>query len=347
MAVSPRPLDRLSQRTLVALDRALNRAVGSKGFRASGSGSRQARHARVARAMALAITACGIYAPDDDEMAAAFLSPELATLRPLSARVHGKFNYLVSRAPPTPAMLERSWTLGMDRLFELVPRLATLTRDEVLSVQAALCLMFIPAILQGSDWARHWKSAWSSARKRRLLDNPHIRMQLSIMGSYVGECGPHVAWLLDARSRNREMADAYCFVRDDVTTDLLEVNALNIRGEEVDPIRALYRPRPLSTVRRLLKYVRSCMREQMHFTNEGLVLMLLYYVRDVARHLDQLRAVCAPGEVGMVQTELQVVERVMVLEKARFWRAHDTLEDGPARTALVEFWNTRLRALDS
>jgi hypothetical protein len=336
-------VSRLSAHTVEVLDRALASVSTTSGLaqRSGPTGSRQARHARLARGTALAVAACGLLAAEHDEFASTFLSPDFATLRPLSARVHSKFVYLMAQRPPTRGALERLWSHGMRRLFEVAPSLSDAPRDETLSVHAALTLMFSGPLAYGPAFETSWRQAWQRAEREGLLDNQHLRMQLAVMGTHVGQPGPHLDWLLEARSRPHEMADIYCFVRKDDSEDLLELNAKHIRGGEIDPLDALYPPKPLSTVRLVLRYVRTCMRDTSHFSNGGQALMLLYWVADVARHIGELQRVSSPEETRSIMDELRATEHVMLIEKARFWSVHDGLEPGPLRERLVELWGTR------
>jgi hypothetical protein len=340
---------RLSEPTLRALERALalvapRAAEGAEAFGPKSESSRQARHARLSRTTALAVAACALGATEHDDLTEAFLAPDFGTLRPLSAQVHSKLAYLATRRKPSFEGLERSFARGRERLFAIAPELEGLSRNDVLSLQSALMLMLIGPIVYRGAFEAHWRSTWSQAQRAGILDNEHVRMQLAVMGTYVGRCGPHVEWLLESRSRRREMADVYCFVRRDDGDDLLELSANHVRGLELDPLDALYPPKPLSTVRLLLRYVRTCLRDPTHFTNEGQALMLLYWIADVAKHIGDLRRVATREELGKVTDELGATERVMTIEKARFWRIHDRLENGIVRRVLLDLWKTSFGA---
>ncbi len=336
-----RTIDHLSDETLAALDRALYQISATKGLKESGSasGSRQARHARIARARSLAVAACALLAADDDRIAAAFVSPDFATLRPLSAKVHSKFVYLASQHPPSTASLKRSWSRGFGRLCELA---TVRSGEETLSMQSAFCLMFAAAIAGGQRFGELWKQTWSDASRRGLLDRRHVRMNLAVMGSFVGHCHAHVEWTTDTRTRSHEMADIYTFVRRDEADDLLEMTANLVRGRPVDPRDALYPPKPLSTIRFLLRYVRTCLRDPCHFSNEGHVLMVLTWVAEAARMLDELRPSSEADEFRSGLDELQRTERVMQIEKARFWRVYDGVRETRLRERLAGLWKLRI-----
>ena len=226
------------------------------------------------------------------------------------------------------------------RLRSQARRLTRLPAEEVLLVHSALCLLFAGPLLYGKSFHPEWSELWRRARRWRLLDNPHLRMQLALMGSYVGDCRAHVAWLMDERARSHEITDTLCFTRRDVSPSLRDATARHIRGGRLPLGAALFEAAPASSVRHLVDYVRTCMRSPHHLESEGLTLMLLTWVDETSNLLCRLgeRSLAFEEDIKSLALALRKLEHVQVMEKSRFWRLLDRTRAGPGRERLQALW---------
>jgi hypothetical protein len=162
------------------------------------------------------------------------------------------------------------------------------------------------------------------------------------MGSFVGRCDAHVDWLMDEACRPFELADAYAFVRRDLSADLVAADARRMRGELTAP------PDPrtaggLANLNHLAAYVRSSLRNAHHFYTEGHALMLLTWAEELARQYRTLRA----GEpldrdITALCTSLMQIECVQRLEKSRFYAIWERLPATPLREHMTRLWTASL-----
>jgi hypothetical protein len=304
--------------------------------------TRQARHARMLRASYMGVAGSLLLAGSEDAYVDLLFHPEFARMRPQSAPVHNRLMHILgTEGEISPAVLERIWDKVLPRWLDLARRARFLDRDRLLVIQSGLMALFLGPAILNEHFEHGWRHLWKEAKRRGILDNPHLRMQLAIMGSYAGRCGPHVDWLMDPRLRSFDVADTLCYVRRDRSPLLLDQTAASIRGDTPSDARwnALVESAPLSTWRRLADYVRACMRFKGHFSNEGLVLMVLCWVEDIAqRGLILREGDGSSSEVRQLLAELRRIESVEILEKSRFWKVIEGTPDGPVRQRLVGLW---------
>jgi hypothetical protein len=164
-------------------------------------------------------------------------------------------------------------------------------------------------------------------------------MQLALMGSWAGDDSEHSRWLLDPRSRDFELADIYCFVRRDISPHVFERCAQNIRGDHVEPSLCLMPARPVSTLTHAVSYALTCLRDRMHLRGAAQALMLLNWLEDVALRIEHLSAdPILADDIAATRRRLRRFERVQHMEKARFWKVHDSLPEGALKERLRALW---------
>jgi hypothetical protein len=275
--------------------------------------------------------------------------PEFARLRPLTAPVHTRLFYLagtrVGRELRTVAAAERAVELLLPEFLTLGRRAGQASVDEALQLQS-LYAGFAPGfLLHGRHFADHWDDIWKLARRRGLLDNLHIRMQLAILGSYVGRCGAHVDLLLDPKARAFDLIDTLFYVHAGSGEQELQAIARYVRGEHLLPEQVLPPERARATWRRLADFVRSYTRLPGHFSSEGSILMALSWVEEIARRAEKLRS-SGPGEDRFAAESRQMllwlkkIDSVQAIEKGRFWRVVDSLPGGSVKQRLLQLWSS-------
>ena len=294
------------------------------------------------RVRALGVAGCLAMACEDAHLADVFLDRRLAVMRPLSAAVHGGVVRISGAGTAfAPEGLERVWGRLLPHYFDLARRTAGLDRDGLLVLHSVHAALSAGVLLAPKLFAQHWRDLWRDAGRRGLLANPHVRMQLAILGSHVGQTGPHVDWLCDARVHAFDLADTLCFVRRDTSEEILDQTAASIRGEPVDSERwtSALANAPTASWLRLAEYVRACTRFSGHISNEGQALMVLSWVEDIA----QRRLILQQGDgsdeaVRQLCRALRRIESVQTLSKSRFHRVIKRLRAGPVRDRLVYLW---------
>lgn len=302
--------------------------------------SRQARQAQLTRARSTAMAGALLLATEDDVVRELVLSRELVRLRPYSAETQLKAMSL------TPLLQGLTMTgclvlfeHAFARLLELGSRVRVLPQIEVLRIDSCLSCMYVGPIVFGPAFRGPWCDAYRTAQRDGLLENPHIRLLIAMMGSWVGESEPHIAWLLDHSLRDYDMAESYCFVRRDTGDDLFRTLAAVARGARLDPVQCLLPGRAAATVRGLIEYLLACLRDPSYLSSPGHLLMLLSGVEDAQRHVARMRregtVVCDEEHLF---DALRRFERVQQLEKRSFWSLCDELPEGALKARLLELW---------
>lgn len=305
---------------------------------ASSSSTRQARHVQVLRARDLGIAACLVSATEDQEYLDLWFSPAFAFLRPYSSGPYAKLEHLAASGHVgDPAGWERIWERGYR---EIVVRARALQRlEDALVVHASIAAMFIALIVAPARLAGAWPGVWRDAQRRRLLSNPYFRMQLALMGAFAGECGPHLEWLMTPSSLRLELADVLCFVRRDSSLELLNLIATNVRGRPHRPRACLYSVQPASTVNALLHYARRCLRSPAFLMNGSLCLMVLTWIDETARLVRSLDADDpVRDQLPSIKDSLRRVQKVQVMEKARFWEICGAMTPGATQARMLALW---------
>jgi len=305
-----------------------------------GPGSRQGRHARSGRALTSALAALTVLGLEDEAFEHVFSHPGFARLHPNCADVHVRIGELLLERQSAFAMrLPAVWGTQTAQFLSLARGHAGLDRERITVLQTVMAPLFCCVIGAGPALSEPWRALWDEAGRCGITKNPNLRIHLSVLGSFAGEPAQHVAAMLEPGMDSHFLSAGLCLVRNDRTDDLLDCIAACTRGDKLEPRRCLHPSRPTSTLVRLAEYIRSCMRNPRHFYNEGLVMNLLLWTaqlrRMVATHASEW-----PDHVERLLAEIERIEQVQILEKARFWAAHDGLSDGPARRKLAELWST-------
>jgi hypothetical protein len=311
-------------------------------------GSRQALHARLQRAMASAAASVVMAAPLDPDVEAFQRSEGFARLHALGAETHHKATSLVELVRfDEPARYEGLFERTRGPVVDLARRVRELGLTDLLRLQSMLPAAFYGPIFFGEHFAPHWLSLRDELQRENLLDNPWMRLQVALMSMWCQRPDDHVRWLLDTSVRDVELADSYTFVRTDTLDDLYERCGELTRGDRPEPTRCLFPPRPLSTLSRMIDYVLGCMRDPMHFRNEGMVLMPLVWIDDIHTHLGELESSGALGaDLTALRTRLSRFESVQVMEKARFFEVVDRTADPTVRETLLRYWHRSYAAQD-
>lgn len=119
---------------------------------------------------------------EDPEARALVTSDKFVRLRPLNAGVHRAFEYIVrEKYTMTPEKWQMFWHMGARLVLDVGNRLATRPIDELLSVHTGILFMQVSALACGKDFAPLWRDFWRTAERFSILENRHIRMQLSWM----------------------------------------------------------------------------------------------------------------------------------------------------------------------
>ena len=304
-------------------------------------GTRQSRHMRFLRARNLALMGCLVRATEDRRFERLFFSPGFASLRPYSAGPYAKIEFLALSGLVPVTGWDHLWARAADEVLGCARDLAQASSERLLVAHASVAAMFAALFFGGEKVAREWRRTLARAQRAGCLAQPWFRMQLTMMGSFIDVCGPHVEWLLDPQARRMEVADVACFVRRDDSPRLNDLVCANVRGQPAKLREALYPVNPASTINHLLHYARRCLRNPAFFRNEGLALMVLTWLEEVSAFLGRL----APDdaiETASVREALLKVQRVQVMEKARFWSICDRLRPGRVRRKLIELWHQPL-----
>jgi hypothetical protein len=180
-----------------------------------------------------------------------------------------------------------------------------------------------------------------------VLENPSSRLWVHISGSHADEASGHVEWLLDPRTHDFDLADTLCFVRKDLSDDLLDQTAAIVRGDSPGSFqwRAAIDEAPASSWFRLAEYVRACSRMNVHCTNEGQVLMVLSWVEELQRRFAERAIPGVRQGAAKLFEALLAIESVKKLERSRFSRVLGRAPKGRVQDRLVELWQrTRLPA---
>jgi hypothetical protein len=306
---------------------------------ASSETSRQARHARLVRNRTTAVMGAMALAARETEFARLMLGPEIARLRPYSAAHHMKVIHL---AETTPAFSRRDcealWELGAGHLLRLGRRGGATDGGSQMVVGNILCTLFVGPGLHGAAFADEWRSLWKAAKRAGLLQSRFYHLQLSMMGSFVGDCGHHVDWLMNPRNWSFEMADILGFVRRGIGNQALsgDIDRINDRQNEATSLSQLADSTVLG---QLATYVRGVMRDSHHFSNEGQALMVLIWIESLARHLQANGSHDLDEDMTRLFVGLEKIERVQQLEKSRFFRLWEPLSGGPVKDRLIRLWS--------
>lgn len=302
--------------------------------------SRQASHNRLTRIRSTAVMATVALSGEEKRFADAILSPDFAFLRPLSAEVHTKmayFSYLFN-------LKDTSKYISLcDRAFVLFN---TLTKElhksdlrKTLQMQCIFHAVFYVFVPFGQSTTELWQVLFHYAKRSGALNNPYIRMWISLVGSYIGDCHAHLEWLLDEDNLPIEIGDVYCMVRKDTNDHLFKTQARLVRGEIFDSSECLYPKKPISTLCHLADYVLFCIRTPIHFYNESLILMVLIWIQHLREQIEILKHKnISKEEIGSLRNRLQKIERVQVMEKKRFFDVFDKLPSGPVKKKMEELW---------
>ncbi|MBE7451357.1 MAG: hypothetical protein HS111_21400 [Kofleriaceae bacterium] len=270
-----------------------------------------------------------LLAAEDPTYTRFVFSPDFATLRPLSAEAHRASYVVFDESQTDVARLGRAlWDHAERHLFDTARHLDQLDRDRLISLTTAFTALLLGPVACGAEFAEAWGSLWRRARRVGLLDRPWIRLQLAILGGYVGNSSPHVDWLLDPRMRPLDRLDTWLFTARG-HANLLDVTARMIRGECVSPELCFDARQRTQVLRALADWVKMCMRHGHHFQNEAQALMLLTCLEELPAD-----TTFAPRLAHV----LREVESVQILEKARFWQILERTPPGPARERLRELW---------
>jgi hypothetical protein len=307
----------------------------------SGAQSRQGRHARLRRSRATAVAACLALGARDEDLARFVFDPRFARLRPFSAHSHTRCLHLAAtRGYLDQSACESLWELGLPRFLERARRVGSLGDDDGLVINSALCTLFLGPVLHAAHFGAVWKDLWREAGRLGLLDNPYFRMQLAVIGTYAGQCGPQVDWLMQDGNGSLELADAFALVRLDRGPELLRQDAARLRGDTKVAEALVAEGQDPAVLTRLAAYVRACMRDTHNFCNEGQALMLLHWTEGIAKQLRENRCQAAlDAEVTRLFQGLERIERVQRIEKSRFFRIWDRMSAGPAKDHLSRLWH--------
>lgn len=306
----------------------------------AGGPTRQAVHARLQRLHSTVTAGALLLATREQAFQEFLLSADFAQLRPMCAGTQLKVRHLLRQLPVDPDGALRLFERCFAELSRLVGRFSTLDTELALRLNGIIVGMLLAPMLLGSASAQTWSAALVQARQSGLLEHPYLRLQLLLMGSFAGEWRPHGEWLMEPGNRQVEMADVYLFVRRDFGPDLFALQARQARGELFPARSSLYPARPCSTLNLLLDYACGCMRDARHLESPALSLMMLYWLRDLQRDLQELPgSLVTPADQRGILERLSKVERIQIMEKRRFWSMVDALEPSPLRNELTALWN--------
>ena len=128
------------------------------------------------------------------------------------------------------------------------------------------------------------------------------------------------------------------FVRGDLSEDLIDCTARAIRGEYLDPLRCLYSSNDVSTLAHLAAYVRFCMTDPQHFSNESQVVMVLGWVHELCRFLSPYERDSLIRASGPLLNGIRKIRSVQVRRSGRYRRVVDSLIHGPVRDSIESWW---------
>jgi hypothetical protein len=284
--------------------------------------TRQALHARLQRMQSTIAGGAILLASNSSDFTDFVLSRDFALLRPMSAATHMKVRYLSQALPEVNRDgCRRMFDRCFAALTRLCRRLDQIDDGEVLCVHGALAGMFMGPFLFGSEFLEQWTHAHERARTLGLLEHPYVRMQLTLMGSFVGHWQEHCEWLQKPENRDLDIGDMYLFVRRDCLPVLTQLQVSHIRGHVVPSQSCLYSRRPWSTLSLLLDYVAGRLREPGQMESPGLMLMALGWLQLVHQHMATLSDDPAcDGNRRSLDSRLSKIERIQVMEKRRFWQ---------------------------
>jgi hypothetical protein len=303
--------------------------------------SRQARHAQFSRARSTMIAGSLLLAATEDEVLEFVLSGDYTWLRPYTADTQFKWPLLTPLLlTASRARCERLFERGMHAFFDLTSRLHQLDQVDVLRVYNTVALMYMGPLLHRHDFIEPWTALWDEATHRGLLNNPHLRIRLGVLGSWAGTDEAQIEGVFDESLRDAGLADAYCFVRNDTRDDVYASQAALIRGERVDPTSCLVPTHRSTTIRLLIDYVRASFRDSQHLRTAGQVLYLLTGLTYAEEHALRLKREGLIGsELDAVMVRLKGFGSVQLMEKRRFWQLCDRLPQGVTRDRLIQLWN--------
>lgn len=343
-ATTPRSGVELSPGDGSSLGRATTDRSGSEPAPPNAGGakvSRQARHAQFARARSTMIAGALLLAATEDEVLEFVLSGDYTWLRPYTADTQFKWPLLTPLLlTASRARCERLFERGMHAFFDLTSRLHLLEQVDVLRVYNTVALMYMGPLLHRHDFIEPWTELWDEAAHRGLLQNPHLRIRLGVLGSWAGTDEAQIEGVFDETLRDAGLADAYCFVRNDTRDDVYATSAALIRGEYVDPTSCLVPTHRSTTIRALIDYVRASFRDSQHLRTAGQVLYLLTGLTYAEEHALKLQREGLIGsELDAVMVRLKGFGSVQLMEKRRFWQLCDRLPQGITKDRLIELWN--------
>ena len=273
------------------------------------------------------------------------LSPEFGALRPWSSTCHTKFGALIAAGKgPSIRELEKLWDVSAPIFLSLGKSLPHLGVGDCLVVLTAASGLCCGPLLAGPHFGERWRALRTRCARDGVLKKPYARMVFSIVGMHAGEPDDYTDWLLDPKCRTLELGDLYCFVRRDDSQHLREQIARCVRGELTRADDCLYPQNPLSTINAVLAYIRACMRDPHHFSNQAQVLMLLTWLEEVAGRLRRWRADASlRSELERTFKNLERVERVQALEKGRFWTVVESTGEARVKRRRLDLWRLDVR----
>ncbi len=351
-------LDQLSSESVSILSHILTRIRGKEegefftnyyrnpaSRKTTSSTSRQSRFMRITRMTNLAMAGAVLQAPKELSIRKWVLSSEFGRLHPYSMNSYSRFTYLLSQLDiPSPKECHLMWSAAEEVLLNCSMKKGDqITEDDAMCINAAIAVMFLCLILCENEIVGLWEGLFQKVKNSGYFDaNPFLRMQISLMGSFVDHSEEHVRWLMEPEHLALEVADAYCFVRHDLSEQLYAVYTRCVRSEIQSASEALYPPRPASTLIHLVDYCRTCMRNPGHFHRPGTILMLLVWIDEIVREFRRLEMEGIPdSDAAGLRTALRKFERIQVMEKRKFWQVIDGMPRDDVQKRLIQLWNQK------
>lgn len=315
-------------------------ARGETAAASSGRVTRQARHAKQARARTTAVAGSLLLAPADHELREFVLSAEFATLRPYNADIQTKWPYLVSSAVGlTQPACEQLFDEAAELFLTLASQVRTLPDAEVLRILNAVTALLIGPLLAGPAFRGRVDALVRDADRRGLLENKVFRIRLGFLSNWAGDDEPLQRNVLDPELKDTGTGDGYLFVRSDMRADVFSTCVELLREGEIDPERCLLRSHPEATIVQLLDFTLTRLRDTAQLRTPGYLLLMLAAVVNVRDHARELyaRGVIREG-LGAIQERLLRFERVQVMEKRRYQELLGSMPEGPAKERMQALW---------
>jgi hypothetical protein len=308
--------------------------------------SRQAAHARFARALSMAHASCAALASEDKQFEDLMFDPNYCRLRPYRAETYTKAEFLTTKGIFCNTKgWNQLWHRASMYYIDVGKQIRDCSNTELLIANNSISLMAGAAVVLGETLTENWKEMWLKAESYGILKNPHFRLNLAMIGHYLSSSEAYTDCLLNEDTKICETVDLLTFVRNDHSEELNNLVVRIMRSDFPTPTECLFHSRPASTLNFTIDCIKRFTRINRHFSHPTMILMVLNWA-EIASGL--YAAWKSEGRFNArdctsIEKRFKQLKTIQSMEKNRFLEATDALPPSKLRTRLFELWRRTYR----